>query len=300
MCEYIPYRILKQKQSALLSQVLFWFSESAISITNAAANNAAPLASRLPLTQLIPYSHTFTIVSLLLALMADLCLPLSAGEDTFELHSVQLETVEKQIGKLLGKQAQLRERRATLETSLAEAHKSGVGMQHSTNTPTTYTPCFSAQVPCTRVAIFSDVLHSGVGKPQTLGASAEDPIQAPGDDFSPSAVFEIFNRFAPLRETERNAVIVAEGKVHTHCFPGARVLDVSAQIPAIMKDDGSVTAVVIDKANNDTKLRQTETLKRDFRSLIEMVCSTSTAATIVSGPLPHIDEDTEGSVDCLL
>ncbi len=33
------------------------------------------------LTQLIPYSHTFIIVSLLLALMADLCLPLSAGED---------------------------------------------------------------------------------------------------------------------------------------------------------------------------------------------------------------------------
>ncbi len=35
--------------------------------------------------------HTFNIVSLLLALMADLCLPLCAGEDTFELHSVQLE-----------------------------------------------------------------------------------------------------------------------------------------------------------------------------------------------------------------
>ncbi len=32
-----------------------------------------------PLTQLIPYLHTFTIVLLLLALMADLCLPLSEG-----------------------------------------------------------------------------------------------------------------------------------------------------------------------------------------------------------------------------
>ncbi len=47
----------------------------------------------MPLTQLIPLFHTrihtFNIVSLLLALMADLCLPLCAGEDTFELHSVR-------------------------------------------------------------------------------------------------------------------------------------------------------------------------------------------------------------------
>ncbi len=39
--------------------------------------------------------------------MADLCLPLSAGDDTFKLHLVQLEleAVEKQICELLGKQA---------------------------------------------------------------------------------------------------------------------------------------------------------------------------------------------------
>ncbi len=62
---------------------------------------------------------------------------------------------------------------------------------------------------------------------------------------------------------------LAEVKVHIHCFPGARVLDVSAQIPAILKDDESIAAVVIHVGVNDTKLRQTETLKRDFRSLIE-------------------------------
>ncbi len=60
---------------------------------------------------------------------------------------------------------------------------------------------------------------------------------------------------------------LAEGKVHTHCFPGARVLDVSAQIPTILKDDESVAVVMIHVGVNDTKLRQT--LKRDFRSLIE-------------------------------
>ncbi len=160
--------------------------------------------------------------------------------------------------------------------------------------------CFSAQAPCTRDAIVTDGLHSGAGKPRTLGAAAEDAIQAPGDDFSPPGLRHLIrNRFAPLCETDRDAVVIgdsivrhvratlAEGKVHTHCLPGARVLDVSVQIPAILKDDESVAAVVIHAGANDTKLRQTETLKRDFRSLIETVRSTSPATTIiVSGPLP--------------
>ncbi len=83
--------------------------------------------------------------------MADLCLPLSAGENTFELHSVQLEleAVERKIHELLEKQAQLRKRKATLETSRADAHKSGVSMQHAANTPTTSTPCVSLHRPCT-------------------------------------------------------------------------------------------------------------------------------------------------------
>ncbi len=34
--------------------------------------------------------------------------------------------------------------------------------------------------------------------------------------------------------------MLAEGKVHTHSFPGARFLDVSAQIPAILKGDKSI------------------------------------------------------------
>ncbi len=105
----------------------------------------------MPLTELIPYSHihTFTIVSLLLALMADLCLPLSAGEDTFELHSVQLEleAMERRIHELLGKQAQLMKWKALLETSRTDAHKSGVSMQSAANTPTTSTPCVSLHRP---------------------------------------------------------------------------------------------------------------------------------------------------------
>ncbi len=63
---------------------------------------------------------------------------------------------------------------------------------------------------------------------------------------------------------------LAEGKVHTHCVPGARVLDVSVQIPTILKGDESVGSVVLHAGVNDTKLKQMETLKRDFRSLIEI------------------------------
>ncbi len=133
------------------------------------------------------------------------------------------------------------------------------------------------------------------------GCSSGRRDPGPGRRLLPPPVFDMSsrNRFAPLCETDRDAVVIgdsivrhvratlAEGKVHTHCLPGARVLDVSVQIPAILKDDESVAAVVIHAGANDTKLRQTETLKRDFRSLIETVRSTSPATTIiVSGPLP--------------
>uniref|UniRef100_A0A9J8CGB3 SGNH hydrolase-type esterase domain-containing protein n=1 Tax=Cyprinus carpio carpio TaxID=630221 RepID=A0A9J8CGB3_CYPCA len=233
--------------------------------------------------------------------MADVCLPLSAGDNTFELHSV-LEAVEKQIRVLEQRQSQLRERRAALETSRADTHKSRVSIQRAANSPTTSTPCVSLHrpgAPRTRSAqmSFTPALghHGPWVHPQRRTRAR------PRATTSPPPVFEIStrNRFSPLRETERDAVIVgdsivrhvratlAEGNVHTHCFPGARVLDVSAQIPAILKADESPRAVVLHAGVNDTTQRQTETLKRDFRSLIETVRSTTPAATIiVSGPLP--------------
>ncbi len=235
--------------------------------------------------------------------MADLCLPLCAGEDTFELHSAQLEleAVERRIRELLGKQAQLRKRIATLETSRADAHKSGVSMQRAANTPTTSTPCVSLhrpRAPGTGSSQMSFTPAPGNHRPWMQQWKTRSRPRA---TTSPPPVFDISsrNRFAPLCETDRDAVVIgdsivrhvratlAEGKVHTHCLPGARVLDVSVQIPAILKDDESVAAVVIHAGANDTKLHQTETLKRDFRSLIETVRSTSPATTIiVSGPLP--------------
>ncbi len=264
------------------------------------------LINRRPLLSVCNDKH-ITIVSLLLALMADLCLPLSAGEDAFELHSAQLEleAVEKQIRDLVEKQAQQRERRAALETSWADIHKSGVSIQRAANTPTTSTLCVSLHRPraprtqSSQMSFTPAPGHHGPWVQQQRKTRARP--RATTSPPPPPQVSEIStrNRFAPLREMERDAVIVgdsivrhiratlAEGKVRTHCFPGAHVLDVSAQKPAILKGNESIAAVVIHTGDNDTKMRQTKTLKRDLKSLIETVRSTLPAMTIiVSGLLP--------------
>ncbi|XP_057190776.1 uncharacterized protein LOC130554903 isoform X3 [Triplophysa rosa] len=42
-------------------------------------------------------------------------------------------------------------------------------------------------------------------------------------------------------------------------------------VPAILKDDANVGAVVLHTGVNDVRMRQSEILNRDFRSLIETV-----------------------------
>ncbi len=111
--------------------------------------------------------------------MVDLCLPLNAGEDTFKLHSVQLELAGR--GET--------DPRAAWEEGPAEQTESNAGnipgwrsqvrvsMQHAANTPTPSTLCVflhRSRTPCTWYAIFPDVLHSAARKPRTLGAAAED------------------------------------------------------------------------------------------------------------------------------
>ncbi len=137
--------------------------------------------------------------------MADLCLPLSAGEDAFELHSVQLEleAVERQINELLERQAQLRERQTALETSRADAHKSGVSIQRAANTPTTSTPCVSLHrphAPRTRSSQMSFTPAPGHHGPwvQQQRKTRARP-RATTSPPPPAPVFEIStrNRFAP-------------------------------------------------------------------------------------------------------
>ncbi|KAK3549804.1 hypothetical protein QTP86_010261 [Hemibagrus guttatus] len=84
----------------------------------------------------------------------------------------------------------------------------------------------------------------------------------------------------------------AKGKVCTRCLPGARVLDVSAQVPTILKKN--IGAVILYASTNDIRLRQTEILKKDFRSLVEKVRTISpTTRIIVSGPLPTFQRGIE-------
>ncbi len=136
--------------------------------------------------------------------MADLCLPLCAGEDTFELHSAQLEleAVERRIRELLGKQAQLRKRIATLETSRADAHKSGVSMQRAANTPITSTPCVSLHRPRAPGTRSSQMAFTPAPGNHGPWAAAEDAIQATGDDFSPSGLQHLIPE--PLRPSLRD------------------------------------------------------------------------------------------------
>ncbi|KAK3543986.1 hypothetical protein QTP70_032744, partial [Hemibagrus guttatus] len=145
------------------------------------------------------------------------------GEDSFELHSVDLglEAMEKQIRDLQVKQDQLRQRKVTLESSRTDAHLSQVNSQREDLSP------------------------------------------------SPPPVFEISsrNRFTPLHKTECDVVIIrnsivwhvrattAKGKACTRCLPGARVLDVTAQVPAILNKN--IGAVVLHAGTNDIRLRQT-------------------------------------------
>ncbi|KAK3509392.1 hypothetical protein QTP70_033165, partial [Hemibagrus guttatus] len=232
-------------------------------------------------------------------------------EDSFELHSVdlELEAVEKQIRNLQVKQAQLRQRKAALESFRTDAHLSQVNSRRETITPTTSTPCASLPRPSARTrpaqVSFTPAPGYHTAWMQQQRKTRAKP-RARTSPPPPPPVFEIptQNRFAPLRKTACDAVIIgdsivrhvrataAKGKVHTRCLPGARVLDVSAQVPAILKKN--IGAVVLHAGTNDIRLRQTEILKKDFRSLVELVRTTlPTTRIIVSGPLPTFQRGIE-------
>ncbi|KAK3519594.1 hypothetical protein QTP86_003163, partial [Hemibagrus guttatus] len=206
-------------------------------------------------------------------------------EDSFELHSVdlELEALEKQIRDLQVKQAQLRQRKAALESPSART--------------------WPAQVSFTLALGYHAAWMQQQWKTRAKSRARTSPPPPP-------PVFKIStqNRFTPLRELACDAVIigdsivqyiratVAKGKVHTRCLPGARDLDVSAQVPAILKKN--IGAVVLHAGTNDIGLRQTELLMKDFRSLVEKVRTTSpTTRIIVSGPLSTFQRGIESTVN---
>ena len=231
-------------------------------------------------------------------------LPFGAGEDTFELHAVQseLEAVEKQIHDLLVRKAELIDRRLALETSRAEAHKSETNVTNPM-TPTSSTPCVPqhrSRTSRSRSAMVSFTPAPTCHHEAWIFPQRKSRVRSRPRKLSPTLpVFEIStqNRFSPLRETERDAVIIGDSivrhvhvtlnksKVHSHCFPGARVSEIAAHVPEILNE--RVGTVVLHAGGADIRLRQTEVLKKDFRNLIDTVRSTSPDITIiVSGPLP--------------
>ncbi|KAK3547923.1 hypothetical protein QTP70_001001 [Hemibagrus guttatus] len=146
-----------------------------------------------------------------------------ADEDSFELHSVdlELEAVEKQTRNLQVKQAQLQQRKAMLESPSA---------------PRTWPAQFSFTPAPGNHAAWMQQQRKARAKPRPRTAPPPVP-----------PVFEIStrNHFAPLRETECDAV------------------------PAILNKN--IGAVVLHAGTNDIRLRQTEILKKDFRSLVEKI-----------------------------
>ncbi|XDV33078.1 hypothetical protein PO909_003646 [Leuciscus waleckii] len=234
-------------------------------------------------------------------------LPFGAGEDTFELHALQseLEAVEKQIHDLLLRQAELIDRRLALETSRADAHKSVIYMINVTNplTPTssTPTPQHRSRAPRSRSAMVSFTPAPTRHHEAWVVLQRKTRVRS-RPRLSPTLpVFKLStqSRFSPLRETERDAVIIGDSivrhvhatlgksKVHSHCFPGARVSEITASVPEILNGDERVGTVVLHAGVNDIRLRQTEVLKKDFSNLIDTVRSTlPETMIIVSGPPP--------------
>ncbi|KAG1956924.1 hypothetical protein F2P79_008382 [Pimephales promelas] len=215
-----------------------------------------------------------------MANISDACLPLSAGEDTFELFTVkqELEYVEKQIRGLLVKQAELLDRRSTLEASRADANKSVVSDVNSL-TPSSSTP----YVTLPRKTRSSQASFTPAPKQHGPWITQRKTRARTRAASPPLPVFEIStrNRFSPLREPEHDDAVIIGTSMVRHVRANS---DKGSRDP---ERDERVGAVVLHAGANDIRLRQTEVLKKDYRSLIETVRSTAPkAAIIVSGPLP--------------
>ncbi|KAG1930210.1 hypothetical protein F2P79_022538 [Pimephales promelas] len=171
---------------------------------------------------------------------------------------------------------ELLDRRSALETLRADAHKPVVGYSL---TDFVYSMRFYAQ----EDSIISGFIHSGTDTtPWTIITQRKTRARTRARTSPPPLpVFEIStwnllpsSRVGTRRHRDHRHVhgpsCPCYGKVRTHCFPGAHVLDVAAQVPEILNGDERVGAVVLN----------------DYRSLIETVRNTSPEASIiVSGPL---------------
>ncbi len=79
---------------------------------------------------------------------------------------------------------------------------------------------------------------------------------------------------------------LAEGKVHSLLFPWCSVLDVSAQIPAILKDDESIAAVVIQRGLTTLSCGRRRHWRRTSGAWSRQYSTSPETTIIMSGPLP--------------
>ncbi|KAG1925686.1 hypothetical protein F2P79_025346 [Pimephales promelas] len=150
--------------------------------------------------------------------------------------------------------------RLALETSHADAHKSVVGYS-LTHFVYSISMLFSAQ----EDAIISGFIHFGTDTTPWIVQRKTRAKTRARTSPPPLPVLEIStrNRFSPLSEPERDATVImgtsmvrhvcatsGKDKVRTHCFPGAHVLDVAAQVPEILNGDERVGAVVLNVGAN--------------------------------------------------
>ncbi|KAG1963084.1 hypothetical protein F2P79_004992 [Pimephales promelas] len=133
-------------------------------------------------------------------------------------------------------------------------------------TPDDYDGCGETILP--EDAIISGFIHFGTDTTSWITQRKTRARTRARTSPPPLLVFEIStrNRFSHLRESERDdAVIIGtsmvrhvratsgKGKVCTHCFPGAHVLDVATQVPEILNGDECVGAVVLNVGANDIR-----------------------------------------------
>ncbi|XP_056318213.1 uncharacterized protein LOC130232378 [Danio aesculapii] len=202
------------------------------------------------------------------------CLSLSAGEALME--ALELEAVESQIRLLETKRAGLRAK------LLTRTRSSEVSVQYNNIFPSSSTRVFLCPGPA----------HRGRGSPRRRsrqhpattapGCSRVRCLPGPGAE-------RLLLRCS--RSPRRTASPLSARRVAMWPSLATQSCATSAplppKIPTILSAAESLGAVVLHVGTNDTGLRQTEILKKVFRSLIETVRRTSPATQIiVSGPLP--------------
>uniref|UniRef100_A0A8C6K9T5 SGNH hydrolase-type esterase domain-containing protein n=1 Tax=Nothobranchius furzeri TaxID=105023 RepID=A0A8C6K9T5_NOTFU len=74
----------------------------------------------------------------------------------------------------------------------------------------------------------------------------------------------------------------------THSFPGAKVMDIAKRIPELIHNHPTVSKIIIHAGTNDTRMQQSELLKRDFIHLFNLLKSTH-LCVFISGPIPTVD-----------